>query len=75
MSNLTPELSSIVIVPKQPDQVFGSLFEIKSESDEIFISGASVNDIEIIDEHTSSNLQTTGKSYYKYFRINFRSSN
>lgn len=61
MSNLTPELLSIVIVPKQPDQVFGSLFEIKSESDEIFISGASVSDIEIIDEHTSSNLQTTGK--------------
>ena len=61
MQNMSPNLASIVIVPKQVDQVFGSLFEIKSEPDEIFISGATVSDIEIIDELTSVKLQTGGK--------------
>jgi len=60
MNNLSPNLSSIVVVPKQVDQVFGSLFEIKSESNEIFLSAATVDNIEIIDEHTSTNLQSSG---------------
>ena len=60
MNSLTPDLVSIVIVPKQTDQVFGSLFQIKSEPDEIFISGATVSDIEIIDEITASKLQSSG---------------
>ena len=61
MENLTPNLVSFVVVPKQADQAFGSLFEIKSESDEIFVSGATVDDIEIIDEHTASSLQSNGR--------------
>ena len=60
MNNLSPELVSIVIVPKQTGQSFGSLFEIKSESDEIFINAAQVSDVEIIDELTASNLQASG---------------
>jgi hypothetical protein len=60
MNNLSPDLSSIVVVPKQANQVFGSLFEIKSESNEIFLNAATVNDIEIIDEHTATNLQASG---------------
>mgnify|MGYP006072920779 CR=1 FL=1 len=60
MNNLSPELVSIVIVPKQASQSFGSLFEIKSESDEIFINAAQVSDVEIIDEITASNLQASG---------------
>jgi len=60
MNNLSPELVSIVIVPKQASQTFGSLFEIKSESDEIFINAAQVSDVEIIDEITASNLQASG---------------
>lgn len=61
MENLSPNLVSFVVVPKQADQAFGSLFEIKSESDEIFVSGATVDDIEIIDEHTASALQSNGR--------------
>ena len=61
MQNMSPNLASIVIVPKQADQAFGSLFEIKSEPDEIFISGATVADIEIIDEITSTKIQSGGK--------------
>jgi len=60
MNSLTPQLSSIVIVPRQGSQTFGSLFEIKSELDEIFISSASVSDVEIIDELTATELQASG---------------
>jgi len=60
MNNLSPELVSFLMVPKQVNQGFGSLFEIKSESDEIFISAATVNDVEIIDEITATNLRALG---------------
>ena len=61
MSTMMPDISSIVIVPKQATQSFGSLFEIKSESDEIFISTAQVKDVEIVSENTASVLQASGK--------------
>lgn len=61
MNSLSPELVSILMVPKQVNQGFGSLFEIKSESDEIFISAATVADVEIIDEITATNLRALGK--------------
>ena len=60
MNTLTPKLVSMIIVPRQGSQSFGSLFEIKSELDEIFISAAQVTDIEIIDEITATELQASG---------------
>ena len=60
MNELSPNISTFIIVPDQADQAFGSLFEIKAESDEIFISGAEVTDIEIIDAVTASRLKATG---------------
>jgi hypothetical protein len=57
---MTPNLKTIVIVPTSEDQSFGSLFEIKAESDEIFISGAEVDDVEIISGITASRLKTSG---------------
>ena len=48
------------MVPDQSSQSFGSLYEIKSESDEIFISGATVFDVEIIDAVTASKLKASG---------------
>ena len=60
VNQLAPDLASFVIVPVQLDQSFGSLFEIKSESDEIFISAATVADIDIIDENTASRLRAEG---------------
>jgi hypothetical protein len=51
---------SVIIVPRQGSQSFGSLFEIKSEPDEIFISAATVADVEIIDELTATELQASG---------------
>jgi len=60
MNELSPDLVTFVIVPVQEDQTFGSLYEIKSEADEIFISSAVVNDIDIIDGITASRLKASG---------------
>jgi hypothetical protein len=60
MNELSPKLVSFIIVPRQSTQAFGSLFEIKSEADEIFASAAQVTDIETIDEITSTALQASG---------------
>ena len=60
MKQMAPDVVTFVIVPEQVNQSFGSLYEIKSELDEIFISGATVNDIEIIDAVTASKLNSSG---------------
>ena len=60
MQQLAPNIVTLVIVPKQENQGFGSLFEIKSETDEIFVSGATVDNIEIIDAVTASRLKSSG---------------
>ena len=60
MNELTPKLASVLIVPTQGTQVFGSLFEIKSEPDEIFISAATVSDVETITEITAKEIQASG---------------
>ena len=60
MNELSPNISTFIIVPDQEDQSFGSLFEIKAESDEIFISSAEVTDIDIIDAITASRLKAAG---------------
>lgn len=60
-NQLAPDVVSVVIVPKSATQVFGSLFEIKSENDEIFVSAATVDDVEIIDAITASRLQANGE--------------
>jgi hypothetical protein len=61
MNSLSPRLVSVVIVPKNTERAFGSLFEIKSESDEIFISSAQVSDVQAINEITATNLRASGK--------------
>lgn len=48
INSVSPDISNLVILPRQPNQSFGSLFEIQSRADEIFVSGASVDDIEIV---------------------------
>lgn len=55
---LSQEIGSVVIVPKSSTQNFGDLFQITSNPDEIFISGATVDDIEIIDSVTANQLQS-----------------
>jgi len=48
INSTAPSISNMTIVPKQADQTFGSLFEIQSRADEIFVSGATVDNIEIV---------------------------
>ena len=59
MNIMTPDITNFVIVPKQ-ESLFGSLFEIKCQSNEILVSGATIFDIEIIDSITSSELKVAG---------------
>jgi hypothetical protein len=59
LNSLAPDLSNIVIMPKQTDQVFGSLFEIQSKSDEILISGATVDNINIVKSITAAEIGTS----------------
>jgi hypothetical protein len=54
---VTPDLSNLVIVPRQPTQTFGSLFEIQSRNDEIFVSGATVDDIVIVSAITAAEIR------------------
>jgi hypothetical protein len=64
MNRLAPNLANFLIVPKQSDLTFGSLFEIKSEKDQIFINGATVDDIEIISAVTASRIKSNGSIAY-----------
>ncbi len=57
VTQLSPDISSFVIVPRQGGLSFGSLFEIKSDSTQLFISSATVNDIDIITGITASGIK------------------
>jgi hypothetical protein len=57
MNSLTPDITNFIIVPKT-DIPFGSLYEIASQNNEIFINGATIEDIEIIDAITANQIKT-----------------
>jgi hypothetical protein len=60
MNELSPDIVTFIIVPTQAIQTFGSLYEIKSEVDEVFISGATVDDLDIIDAITATKISASG---------------
>jgi hypothetical protein len=62
MNELTPDISNFVIVPRKQGLNFGSLYEIKSLSNEILINGATVDDIEVISGITASNIKTSNSA-------------
>ncbi len=62
INEVAPDVSNLVIVPKQSDQVFGSLFEIQCGSEEIFVSGATVDDISIVSSITTSEINASSNS-------------
>ena len=59
LNSTAPDISNIVICPKQSSQSFGSLFEIQSRADEILISGATVADVEIVTAITAAEIGTS----------------
>lgn len=79
MNQLTPYITTFLIVPENSDQVFGSLQQLKSAPNEIFISGATVNDINIIDAITAAKIKAQGyiitSSSYDIITTNLKSSN
>ena len=60
MNRLAPNIVNFIIVPKQSTLTFGSLYEIRAEKDQIFINGATVNDIEVISAITASKIKSSG---------------
>ena len=59
-NELAPDLLTVVIVPNESGQGFGSLFQINSAADEIFISGATVDDVSIITALGANQLEASG---------------
>ena len=59
-NQLAPDLLTVVIVPNQSGQGFGSLFQLDSAADEIFISGATVDDVSIITALGANQLAASG---------------
>jgi hypothetical protein len=57
-NKVSPDISNLVIVPRQPSQTFGSLFEIQSLIDEIFVSGTTVDDVEIVQSISASEIKS-----------------
>jgi hypothetical protein len=58
LNQMTPDIINFIIVPKNPNLPFGSLFEIACQTNEILISGATANDIEIIDSVTAGEINS-----------------
>ena len=57
MNLLTPDITNFILVPTVNS--FGSLYEINCQDNEIFISGTTAADIEVIDAVTASQLNTS----------------
>lgn len=57
-SQLSTYISSVVIVPLYGPNRFGDLFQVRCASDELFLSTASVSNIEIISAITSTNIRS-----------------
>jgi hypothetical protein len=51
-------VSSVVLVPLNPQKSFGDLYEIRSAPNQIFVNGATLADVEVIQALTSTNLRT-----------------
>jgi hypothetical protein len=54
-------ISSAVLVPNDPSKSFGDLYEIKCMPYEIFVNGASANDIQVVAALTPAELQIRAK--------------
>jgi len=61
-SQIGTYISSVVLVPLNSKQTFGDLYEIQCAPNQIFVNGATVNDIEVISTLTSTNLQQSNNN-------------
>lgn len=61
-TQLSSMLQSVVIVPSASGQSFGNLFQVRSEPDQIFISCATVDNIEVVSSLSNSLLRIPSSS-------------
>jgi hypothetical protein len=61
MNQVSPYVVNFIIVPNMTQLSFGSLYEITAENDEIFINGATIDDIEIITAITANKIKSSGQ--------------
>jgi hypothetical protein len=59
-TTLVPNVSSIIIVPSNAGSQFGTLYQINADPDEILVSAATVDNVQIIPAITASQLNITG---------------
>ena len=50
-------IGSIVIVPTKASGVFGDLFQVKADPDELFLSTAGIDEIDVVDKLTHGNIK------------------
>lgn len=53
---LAPDIASVVLVPKDSRQSFGNMYQINAEPNEIIVSAATVDDVEVISAVTAAQL-------------------
>lgn len=56
-TRMSGSISSIVIVPSTGSGTFGNLFQVTANADELFVSCATVADVEIINQITKTNIR------------------
>jgi len=56
--NMGDIVSSVVLVPLDPQKSFGDLYEVRCAPNQIFVNGATVNDVQVITALTSTNIRT-----------------
>jgi hypothetical protein len=58
MNVMTPDITNFIIVPLSSNNGFGSLYEVACQSNEIFISGAKAENIQVISAITASQINS-----------------
>ena len=56
-NNIPEMIKTVLIVPTNTDKKFGQLFELQCEDDEILLSTATLNDVQIISTITEKNIR------------------
>jgi hypothetical protein len=56
---LAPNIASIIIVPASESSVYGSLHQINAEYNEIIVSAATVDNVQIITAITAAQINQT----------------
>jgi len=62
MYTIGNSIGSIVIVPTKASGVFGDLFQVKADADELFLSTAGIDQVDVVDKLTHGNIKPNKSS-------------